>query len=84
MTDQPHTFQIEPDILDRWKLIAEELGDDGAGLRLQLDDIEAGENSFDTLAKAAQAARIAERGTHGERKALAASLAVEIEQTALR
>jgi len=84
MTDQSHTFQIEPDILDRWKLIAEQLGDDGAGLRLQLDDIDAGENTFDTLTKAAQAARIAERKTHGERKTLAGSLAAEIEEAALR
>ena len=54
MTDQRTHSRSKPDILDRWKLIAEQLGDDGAGLRLQLDDIEAAENSFDTLTKAAQ------------------------------
>ena len=76
------TIQIGPDLLDRWKLVAEELGDDAAGLRLQLEQIEPGENTRHTLDRAAEAARISERKASGQTKTLAGSLADEIETVA--
>ena len=82
MTDPLHTFQVDQTILDRWKLIAEQFGDEGAGLRLQLAEIDAGENTYDTLMEAVEAARLVKKHTHGELQALAVSLAAEIENAA--
>jgi len=76
------TIQIGPDLLDRWKLVAEELGDHGAGLRLELEQIEPGQNTRHTLSRAADAARRSEHETSGEAKTLAGSLAAEIESVA--
>ena len=45
MTDDIKRIQVAPDLLDRWQLIAEQLGEHGAGLRLRLHEIEAGTNT---------------------------------------
>jgi hypothetical protein len=82
MAHQIQSVQIGPDLLDRWQLVAEELGDHGAGLRLTLREIEVGENARQTVKKAAVAARSAESSAFGQLKKLAGSLATEIETAA--
>ena len=81
MVEHLKLIQIAPDLLDRWTLNADVIGEEGHTLRRELDEVRR-DPTRQVLRKAAKAARETAKQLSGEEEKAAIAIASELEEAA--